>query len=166
MWSSYGPAGVLVEKKIESVPPSDLTHDTSFPYVLNDMATYFTLLVGIYFPSVTGKGTLTSPLPFLFFPLSFLFPSFLSVCPHYLCNTLCSLAVECVPSSGRQVITSQFRLLVFNLRSCLVACTVSENIESENEHGDHAYLFTSAGNVSCQFFFLSKASWLLAVTQQ
>ncbi|XP_058269367.1 solute carrier family 12 member 7 isoform X7 [Hemibagrus wyckioides] len=54
MWSSYGPAGVLVEKKIESVPPSELTHDTSFPYVLNDMATYFTLLVGIYFPSVTG----------------------------------------------------------------------------------------------------------------
>ncbi|KAK3571618.1 hypothetical protein QTP86_015353 [Hemibagrus guttatus] len=54
MWSSYGPDGELVEKKLESVPPSELTHDTSLPYVLNDMATYFTLLVGIYFPSVTG----------------------------------------------------------------------------------------------------------------
>ncbi|XP_027004862.2 solute carrier family 12 member 7 isoform X1 [Tachysurus fulvidraco] len=54
MWSSYGLAGVLVEKKMESVAASELTHDTSLPYVLNDMATYFTLLVGIYFPSVTG----------------------------------------------------------------------------------------------------------------
>ncbi|XP_060725647.1 solute carrier family 12 member 7 isoform X3 [Tachysurus vachellii] len=54
MWSSYGHAGVLVEKKMESVAVSELTHDTSLPYVLNDIATYFTLLVGIYFPSVTG----------------------------------------------------------------------------------------------------------------
>ncbi|XP_034164432.1 solute carrier family 12 member 7 isoform X2 [Pangasianodon hypophthalmus] len=54
MWSSYGPAGMLVEKKIESVAASESTQGTSFPYVLNDMATFFTLLVGIYFPSVTG----------------------------------------------------------------------------------------------------------------
>lgn len=65
MWSSYAPAGVLLEKKIESVAAvSESTQATSFPYVFNDMATFFTLLVGIYFPSVTGKGTLTSPLPF------------------------------------------------------------------------------------------------------
>ncbi|XP_047014052.1 solute carrier family 12 member 7 isoform X3 [Ictalurus punctatus] len=54
MWSSYGPAGMLVEKKFESVAGSESTQSTSFPYVLNDIATYFTLLVGIYFPSVTG----------------------------------------------------------------------------------------------------------------
>ncbi|MCJ8728257.1 hypothetical protein PDJAM_G00002300 [Pangasius djambal] len=54
MWSSYGPAGMLVEKKIESVAVPESTQGTSFPYVLNDMATFFTLLVGIYFPSVTG----------------------------------------------------------------------------------------------------------------
>lgn len=28
------------------------------PYVFSDMTSYFTLLVGIYFPSVTGKGEL------------------------------------------------------------------------------------------------------------
>nr|UQS87556.1 solute carrier family 12 member 7b [Rhamdia quelen] len=53
MWSSYGPAGMLVEKKFDSVA-SESTPGTSFPYVLNDIATFFTLLVGIYFPSVTG----------------------------------------------------------------------------------------------------------------
>ncbi|TSK16071.1 Solute carrier family 12 member 5 [Bagarius yarrelli] len=53
MWSSYGSAGELVEKKMESVAASELTHDPSLPYVLNNMATFFTLLVGIYFPSVT-----------------------------------------------------------------------------------------------------------------
>jgi potassium/chloride transporter 4/5/6 len=28
------------------------------PYVFSDMTSYFTLLVGIYFPSVTGEGEL------------------------------------------------------------------------------------------------------------
>lgn len=27
------------------------------PYVFSDMTSYFTLLVGIYFPSVTGEGS-------------------------------------------------------------------------------------------------------------
>ncbi|KAF5899356.1 solute carrier family 12 member 7-like isoform X5, partial [Clarias magur] len=54
MWSSYSPAAVLVEKKMESVATSDATPVKSLPYVLTDIATYFTLLVGIYFPSVTG----------------------------------------------------------------------------------------------------------------
>ncbi|XP_046701995.1 solute carrier family 12 member 7 isoform X2 [Silurus meridionalis] len=53
MWSSYGPSGMLVEKKIESVAPSEPSQG-SHPYVLTDIATFFTLLVGIYFPSVTG----------------------------------------------------------------------------------------------------------------
>lgn len=68
MWSSYGPAAMRVEKKIESVAASEPTQDTSLPYILNDISTFFTLLVGIYFPSVTGKVTLTPPyLSFLFY---------------------------------------------------------------------------------------------------
>ncbi|XP_030623114.1 solute carrier family 12 member 7 isoform X2 [Chanos chanos] len=54
MWSSYGPAGMLVEKAMPSVPASDTSQDLYLPYVVNDIATFFTLLVGIYFPSVTG----------------------------------------------------------------------------------------------------------------
>ncbi|KAJ8374860.1 hypothetical protein SKAU_G00054400 [Synaphobranchus kaupii] len=55
MWSDYGPAGMLVEKERHpSVPATDNSNDISMPYVANDIATFFTLLVGIYFPSVTG----------------------------------------------------------------------------------------------------------------
>ncbi|KAG7488700.1 hypothetical protein MATL_G00036410 [Megalops atlanticus] len=55
MWSDYGPIGMLVEKKRQpSVPVADNSNDIYMPYVVNDIATYFTLLVGIYFPSVTG----------------------------------------------------------------------------------------------------------------
>ncbi|KAL1006346.1 hypothetical protein UPYG_G00071150 [Umbra pygmaea] len=55
MWSDYGPIGMLVEKKNQpSEPAVDTTQDIKLPYVVNDIATFFTLLVGIYFPSVTG----------------------------------------------------------------------------------------------------------------
>ncbi|XP_061121451.1 solute carrier family 12 member 7 isoform X5 [Syngnathus typhle] len=55
MWSEYGPLGMLVEnKKLSSVGGSDPTQDIYLPYVVNDIASFFTLLVGIYFPSVTG----------------------------------------------------------------------------------------------------------------
>ncbi|XP_057178070.1 solute carrier family 12 member 7 isoform X7 [Triplophysa rosa] len=54
MWSSYGPAGMLVEKPIEAETASDGSQDIYMPYVVNDITTFFTLLVGIYFPSVTG----------------------------------------------------------------------------------------------------------------
>ncbi|XP_076014142.1 solute carrier family 12 member 7 isoform X3 [Genypterus blacodes] len=55
MWSEYGPKGVLVEKKnLLSDEGSDPSQDINLPYVVNDIATFFTLLVGIYFPSVTG----------------------------------------------------------------------------------------------------------------
>ncbi|XP_058878622.1 solute carrier family 12 member 7-like isoform X6 [Acipenser ruthenus] len=53
LWRDYGPQGMLVEKKGQpsiSAPDSEFTS----PYVSNDIATFFTLLVGIYFPSVTG----------------------------------------------------------------------------------------------------------------
>ncbi|XP_061877500.1 solute carrier family 12 member 7 isoform X2 [Entelurus aequoreus] len=55
MWSVYGPLGLLDEnKKLSSAGGSDATQDIYMPYVVNDIATFFTLLVGIYFPSVTG----------------------------------------------------------------------------------------------------------------
>ncbi|XP_077592182.1 solute carrier family 12 member 7 isoform X4 [Stigmatopora nigra] len=55
MWSVYGPLGMLVEnKKLQSQGASDPTQDIYLPYVVNDIASFFTLLVGIYFPSVTG----------------------------------------------------------------------------------------------------------------
>lgn len=56
MWSTYGPLGMLVEKSnLPSVEGGDPTQDIYMPYVVNDITTFFTLLVGIYFPSVTGK---------------------------------------------------------------------------------------------------------------
>ncbi|XP_042366116.1 solute carrier family 12 member 7 isoform X2 [Plectropomus leopardus] len=55
MWSVYGPLGMLVEdKKMSSIGGSDPAQDVYMPYVVNDITTFFTLLVGIYFPSVTG----------------------------------------------------------------------------------------------------------------
>ncbi|XP_041817890.1 solute carrier family 12 member 7 isoform X4 [Chelmon rostratus] len=55
MWSEYGPLAMLVEnKKLIAVGGSDSAQDIYMPYVVNDITTFFTLLVGIYFPSVTG----------------------------------------------------------------------------------------------------------------
>lgn len=56
MWSVYGPLKMLVEnKKLPSAGGSDPAQDIYMPYVVNDITTFFTLLVGIYFPSVTGE---------------------------------------------------------------------------------------------------------------
>lgn len=55
LWGDYGPASTVLEKKtLMSFPAKDMSKDIYKPYVFNDMTTYFTLLVGIYFPSVTG----------------------------------------------------------------------------------------------------------------
>ncbi|XP_035490360.1 solute carrier family 12 member 7 isoform X4 [Scophthalmus maximus] len=55
LWGNYGPAGMWIEKKSQpSVPVQEISTDTNKEYVFNDITTYFTLLVGIYFPSVTG----------------------------------------------------------------------------------------------------------------
>ncbi|XP_034039041.1 solute carrier family 12 member 7-like isoform X2 [Thalassophryne amazonica] len=55
LWGHYGPAGMMIEKKGQlSIPAKRSSKDIHKPYVFNDIATYFTLLVGIYFPSVTG----------------------------------------------------------------------------------------------------------------
>lgn len=59
MWSEYGSMGMLVEnKKLASFGGSDPSQDLYMPYVVNDIMTFFTLLVGIYFPSVTGETDL------------------------------------------------------------------------------------------------------------
>lgn len=55
LWSSYLTKGVIVEKRgLPSVSTPDTPVDMDQPYVFSDMTSYFTLLVGIYFPSVTG----------------------------------------------------------------------------------------------------------------
>ncbi|XP_075339875.1 solute carrier family 12 member 7-like isoform X2 [Odontesthes bonariensis] len=55
LWGNYGPADRMIEKKNQpSVQTQDSSNDRVKNYVFNDITTYFTLLVGIYFPSVTG----------------------------------------------------------------------------------------------------------------
>ncbi|XP_075941517.1 solute carrier family 12 member 7 isoform X5 [Anarhichas minor] len=55
MWSVYGPLGKLVDDpKLASVGGDASAQDKYLPYVVNDITTFFTLMVGIYFPSVTG----------------------------------------------------------------------------------------------------------------
>lgn len=57
MWSQYGDIGKLVDdRKLTSIGDSDRSQDIYMPYVVNDITTFFTLLVGIYFPSVTGEA--------------------------------------------------------------------------------------------------------------
>ncbi|XP_072461451.1 solute carrier family 12 member 7 isoform X2 [Notamacropus eugenii] len=55
LWSAYADKGAYVENKdLPSFPVSEETKASGLPYVLTDIMTYFTMLVGIYFPSVTG----------------------------------------------------------------------------------------------------------------
>ncbi|KAM6918662.1 solute carrier family 12 member 7 isoform 2-T2 [Xenentodon cancila] len=55
LWDNYGLADTVVEKKSQtSISPQVSTFNNKKCYVLRDITTYFTLLVGIYFPSVTG----------------------------------------------------------------------------------------------------------------
>lgn len=62
MWSQYGPRSMLVaNEELASAGGSDAAEDIKMPYVVNDIATFFTLLVGIYFPSVTGEYLFTFP---------------------------------------------------------------------------------------------------------
>uniref|UniRef100_A0A3Q0QR18 Solute carrier family 12 member 7a n=1 Tax=Amphilophus citrinellus TaxID=61819 RepID=A0A3Q0QR18_AMPCI len=54
LWGTYGPAHMVIEKKNWTHVPAKVNEEKLKNYVFNDFATYFTLLVGIYFPSVTG----------------------------------------------------------------------------------------------------------------
>ncbi|KAK2511365.1 Slc12a7 [Columba guinea] len=55
LWSAYSEKGSILEKKNQaSVAGSEETKMGGLPYVFTDIMTYFTMLVGIYFPSVTG----------------------------------------------------------------------------------------------------------------
>lgn len=56
LWSAYSEKGSILEKKNQaSVAGSEETKIGGLPYVFTDIMTYFTMLVGIYFPSVTGR---------------------------------------------------------------------------------------------------------------
>ncbi|GAB5572624.1 solute carrier family 12 member 6 isoform X2 [Prionailurus iriomotensis] len=52
LWSNYLPKGEIIEKP--SSKSSDVLGSLNHEYVLVDITTSFTLLVGIFFPSVTG----------------------------------------------------------------------------------------------------------------
>uniref|UniRef100_A0AAR2M1I8 Solute carrier family 12 member 7a n=1 Tax=Pygocentrus nattereri TaxID=42514 RepID=A0AAR2M1I8_PYGNA len=54
LWGDYGPSGRLIEKNLSSEATQETFEDMKKPYVFSDITTYFTLMVGIYFPSVTG----------------------------------------------------------------------------------------------------------------
>lgn len=55
LWSSYSDKGTIVEKQdLHSVPVLEEEKDEEVYYIYTDIMTYFTMLVGIYFPSVTG----------------------------------------------------------------------------------------------------------------
>lgn len=54
LWSNYDDANMIIEKKVSPRSPSVKAGSKDQYYVINDITTYFTLLVGIYFPSVTG----------------------------------------------------------------------------------------------------------------
>lgn len=57
LWSAYADKGAFVEKKgVPSVAVPEEARARGLPYVLTDIMTYFTMLVGIYFPSVTGEA--------------------------------------------------------------------------------------------------------------
>lgn len=53
LWSNYLPKGEIIEKP--SAKSSDVLGNLNHEYVLVDITTSFTLLVGIFFPSVTGE---------------------------------------------------------------------------------------------------------------
>lgn len=49
LWGNYGPAGMFIEKKSQnSVQVPETPADKLKPYVINDITTYFTLLVGSF----------------------------------------------------------------------------------------------------------------------
>lgn len=54
LWSSYLVKGEIIEKP--SLHSADVWGSLNQQYVLSDITTSFTLLVGIFFPSVTGKS--------------------------------------------------------------------------------------------------------------
>ncbi|XP_038626138.1 solute carrier family 12 member 7 isoform X3 [Tachyglossus aculeatus] len=55
LWSTYLDKGSFIERQdLPSVSGSEEVQASGLPYVLTDIMTYFTMLVGIYFPSVTG----------------------------------------------------------------------------------------------------------------
>lgn len=56
LFGNYLEKGVFLEKRgLASDVDPDSPITSSNRYVLSDITSFFTLLVGIYFPSVTGK---------------------------------------------------------------------------------------------------------------
>lgn len=60
----------MEKKGVSSVPVSEESRPGGLPYVLTDIMTYFTMLVGIYFPSVTGEAPIPLPLSVCHSPMT------------------------------------------------------------------------------------------------
>lgn len=57
LFGKYLEKGAILEKRgLPSDVDPDIPASSSNRYVLADITSFFTLLVGIYFPSVTGKA--------------------------------------------------------------------------------------------------------------
>ncbi|XP_069797206.1 solute carrier family 12 member 6-like isoform X2 [Narcine bancroftii] len=54
LWSNYGEKGKVVEKALLSSVNGLGSTNNHLPYIFTDITTSFTMLVGIFFPSVTG----------------------------------------------------------------------------------------------------------------
>lgn len=118
MWGSYGPAGMMVEKDLPSVPATASPQDKAMPYVVNDIATFFTLLVGIYFPSVTGTNAFmlrSLQSFFLSYFLSLLVLSFSPLC----CSVITNLVWSGYEREQRSVLSSALRLTLSSAGVCV-----------------------------------------------
>lgn len=68
LWSHYVPEGVLIkDPHLPSIEGGDSSQDIYLPYVVSDITTFFTLMVGIYFPSVTGENIMSALLVTILF---------------------------------------------------------------------------------------------------
>nr|XP_006009868.1 PREDICTED: solute carrier family 12 member 6 isoform X2 [Latimeria chalumnae] len=54
LWGNYLSKGDILQKKLQPSPNVQGSLSNEFPYVFADITTSFTILVGIFFPSVTG----------------------------------------------------------------------------------------------------------------
>ncbi|GAA6102426.1 solute carrier family 12 member 7-like isoform X1 [Tachysurus ichikawai] len=63
LWGDYGPSGTVLENKNQMQLPAENIRESqkisenikeNLPYIYSDITTFFTMMVGIYFPSVTG----------------------------------------------------------------------------------------------------------------
>lgn len=55
VWGNFAKDGTPIQHNVSETSVQNEKKEKKKYFVINDITTYFTLLVGIYFPSVTGK---------------------------------------------------------------------------------------------------------------